>query len=178
MPSIALFTLIMIISKQEPVNIPSFKAERLHRSASILIEAPVDKAFPLFGPVREKEWATGWEPEIIFTNDAWVEEHMIFQTKGQEPGEKYTWAVTTYQPEKYLIEYTVSTTERIWFIRVACANQGDKTSATISYTYTGLTDEGSLKNKLAIEKMFKNDLSDWEEAINYYLRTGQLLNDH
>jgi hypothetical protein len=177
MSGIALFILIMIASNLEPTKILSFKGQRLHRSASILIEAPVDKAFPLFGPVREKEWATGWEPEIIFTNDAWVEEHMIFQTKGQETGEKYIWAVTTYQPEKYLIEYTVLTNERIWFIRVACASQGDKTSATISYTYTGLTDEGNRKNKLAIEKMFNNDLSDWEEAINYYLKTGQLLID-
>lgn len=175
MSGLVLFTLIMIASKQESARILSFKAQRLHRSASILIEAPVEKVFPLFGPVREKEWADGWEPEVLFTNDPLAEEHMIFQTKGNEDEGKYTWTVTTYQPEKYLIEYTVFTNERIWFIRVECANQDDKTAATISYTYTGLTEGGNRKNKSAIDRMYKHNLRDWAEAINYYIKTGQLL---
>lgn len=167
----------MIVSTQRSVSIPLFEAERLHRSASILIDAPIEKTFPLFGPVREKEWAAGWEPEMLFTNNPLVEEHMIFQTKGHEGEGKYTWAVTTFQPERHLIEYTVSTIERIWFIRVECASQGEKTSATISYTYTGLTEEGNRKNKSAIERMYKHNLNDWQTAINYYLKTGQQLEE-
>ena len=51
----------------------------------------------------------------------------------------------------------------------------EKTNVTVTYTYTGLTDEGNRKNKLAIEKIYANNLKDWEKAINRYLETGQQL---
>jgi hypothetical protein len=153
----------------------SFQAERIERTASFVVNAPVDKSFPLFGPIREKEWAAGWEPSVLLSKDILIEEHMIFQTNGQEGEGNYTWAVTTFQPEKHLVEYTVFTSERIWFIRVACEAVGEKTNATVSYAYTGLTEEGNRKNKLAIEKMYANNLNDWEKAINHYLEMSQQL---
>lgn len=52
-----------------------------------------------------------------------------------------------------------------------------RTSASISYTYTGLTQYGNEFNQAAIEKMFVRDLTDWEEAINYYLKNGKQLSD-
>ena len=153
----------------------SFQAERIERTASFVVNAPVEKSFPLFGPIREKEWAAGWEPSVLLSKDLLIEEHMIFQTNGHEGEGKYTWAVTTYQPERHLIEYTVFTSDRIWFIRVACEAAGEKTNVTVRYTYTGLTKEGNRKNKLAIEKMYAHNLKDWEVAINHYLETGQQL---
>ncbi len=163
----------MIACSKDEEN--SFQAERLQRAATIVVNAPIENAFPLFGPLREKEWAVGWEPSLILSKDPLVEEHMIFQTKGHEGEGKYTWTITQYQPATYLIEYTVFTSERIWFIRVACEAVDNKTNATISYTYTGLTNDGNKKNKLAIEKMYAHNLKDWEEAINHYLKTGQQL---
>ena len=32
-------------------------------------------------------------------------------------------------------------------------------------------------NRDHIERMYARNLADWEEAINYYLNTGDLLND-
>jgi hypothetical protein len=156
-------------------EVDSFQAERVQRIASIIVNAPVETAFPLFGPIREKEWAAGWEPSILLSKDMLIEEHMIFQTKGQEGEGKYTWAVTQFRPDIHLVEYTVFTSERIWFIRVVCESAGEKTKANVTYTFTGLTEEGNRRNKLAIEKMYVRNLKDWEEAINYYLETGKQL---
>lgn len=154
-----------------------FKPERISRSATFAVNGKIKDIFPLFGPIREKEWAAGWEPEIIYrtNDDILVEEHMIFQTNGHEREEKYTWIITQYEPEKYQIEYTVSTSERTWFIRVQCKESGTNTSVSVSYTYTGLTEPGNRKNELAMTRMFSHDLKDWQEAINYYLKTGKQL---
>jgi hypothetical protein len=171
-----LFTLLIymnILTNQQIIN--DFKSERIQRTEKFTINGEIENVFPLFGPVREMEWAEGWNPEIVYrsTSDMLVEERMIFQTKGEN--EKYTWAITQYQPEKYLIEYTVSTPERIWFIRVQCNAFEEKTHATVSYIYTGMTEEGNRKNAQALKRMFAHDLKDWEAAINYYLKTGNLL---
>jgi Polyketide cyclase / dehydrase and lipid transport. len=152
------------------------KAERIQRTASFIVNTSIEKAFPLFGPVREKEWATGWEPEIIYSSHPEVEEHMIFKTKATTKEEDfYLWTLTQYRPKEYLVAYTVSTSLRIWFITVACADQNQNTKVTVTYSYTGLTEEGNRLNKLAIEKMYAQNLKDWEEAINYYLKTGKQL---
>ena len=153
-----------------------FKAERVSKSSIIELDRPIEKVFPLFGPVLEKEWAQDWNPEIIYSTSNLVEEHMIFRTKSNhDPEEYFMWIVTQYQPEKYFIEYTVSASQRVWFIRVACEATQGKTKARISYTYTGFTSLGSDLNRAAIERMFANDLKDWEEAINYYLKNGKRL---
>jgi len=146
---------------------------RISRSATLSLNADIDKVFPLFGPVLEKEWAYSWDPEIIFSGTDLVEEGMIFRTKGEE--EHYTWVVTKYQPDNYIVEYTVNTSTRIWFILVACKQAGSKTLAKVTYTYTGLTGKGMELNRAALAKMFEFDLRDWEDAINFYLQTGRQL---
>ncbi|MFZ6001691.1 MAG: hypothetical protein ACOYW3_14370 [Bacteroidota bacterium] len=152
------------------------QAERVQRTASFVVKAPIEKAFPLFGPVREKEWAAGWEPQIIYSNHPEVEEHMIFKTPPRHDGEsEYIWIVTQYQPRDYFIEYTVSTLQRVWFITVKCESQNDHTRVSVTYSYTGLTPEGNQMNKQALDRMYANNLKDWEEAINYFLSTGKRL---
>jgi hypothetical protein len=154
-------------------------AERIGKCAVIDLNAPVEKVFPLFGPVREKEWAEGWDPEIIYSNTSLVEEHMIFRTKAHHPSEShYTWVITQYDPEGYQIGYTVSTVNRIWFIRVVCKAAASRTTAEVCYTYTGLNEAGNDLNRKALGKMYARDLKDWEEAINYYLQYGKQLTNH
>ena len=168
------FLIYMNLISYQQINV-DFKSERIQRSAIIVIDGKIENVFPLFGPIREMEWAEGWNPEIIYRSapDALMEEHMIFQTNGHD--EKYTWTISQYRPEHHLIEYTVSTCERIWFIRVRCQEVGERTEAGVSYTYTALTENGARKNAHALKSMFAHNLKDWEEAINYYLKTGKQL---
>jgi hypothetical protein len=154
----------------------AFLAERVQRSATFVLNAPIEKAFPLFGPIREKDWAAGWEPEILYSNHDEVEQHMIFRTSSSHrDADHYLWVVSQYRPEIFFIEYTVSTPQRIWFITVSCRPSDDKTTVTVTYTYTGLSDEGNRTNKMALEKMYVRNLKDWEEALNFYLATGKRM---
>src|SRR6185295_5931360 len=95
----------------------AFKAERVQKTASFVANTTIEKAFPLFGPIRESEWTLGWEPKIIYSTHPEVEEHMVFKVEVKRPGEnEYLWAITQYRPKEYFVEYTVSTALRIWFI--------------------------------------------------------------
>src|SRR5262245_25115179 len=76
---IILFTIMSVTTfAQTKID---FKPERIQRSSTFHVEAPVERSFPLFGPLLEMEWAAGWEPRIIYLQQKYVEEHMIFTTK-------------------------------------------------------------------------------------------------
>ncbi len=148
-----------------------FKAERIERTASFVVKAPVEKVFPLFGPIREMEWATGWEPKVVYSADPYVEEHMVFQSQPRFANEPpYVWLVTQFQPQSFFIEYTVSTNERVWFISVKCLPEDSHTNVTVRYRFTGLTARGNELNRQALEAMYTHNLKDWEEELDRYLQ--------
>lgn len=156
--------------------IAEVQVQRITRTATFTIQGEITAVFPLFGPIREKEWATGWNPEIIYSDHPEVEEHMIFKTKGNHVDEpEYLWIVTRYEPEAYLIEYTVSTHNRVWFITVQCESFSLETIVTVTYSYTSLNRLGHDRNQEMVDHMFAQNLNDWKEAIDHYLINEFLL---
>jgi hypothetical protein len=156
------------------VSLP-FTPVRISQCATILLNAEIENVFPLFGPIREMEWADGWNPEVMYGHSE-VEEHMIFRTASKYSEEKfYQWVITKYNPEKHEIEYTVSAMDRVWFIKVECREHKQFTLATVTYTYIGLTEAGHIRNRAGMESIFEQNLNDWEDAINHYLKTGEKL---
>ncbi|MFN7117899.1 MAG: SRPBCC family protein [Saprospiraceae bacterium] len=159
---------------------PNVLCNHVTKEASFLVNAAPDVAFPLFTPIEEMKWADGWHPEILYSDEHQMHEGMVFRTPGHFLQEAhYHWIVSKYMPEKYQIEYTVSTANRYWVIKVRCEAADDhSTKATVRYTYTGFNELGNKLNEKAIHKMFEHNLNDWAEAINYYLITGKLLKNH
>lgn len=150
-----------------------FQSQRVERSSMFVVATPVEVVFPLFGPVKEKLWAAGWNPEIIYSVTQYVEERMVFKTVSRYgESEPYIWMISKYRPQDFLIEYTVSTSNRIWVITVQCQPDESETKVKVSYSFTGLTPEGNRINEIAIEEMYAHNLNDWQEAINHYLQTG------
>jgi len=160
----------------------AFTSRRISRTSTITLNAPLSEVFPLFGPIREREWAAGWDPQILYSTTDLVEEHMVFKTPSHhghgEPD--WIWTVSKYLPDQALIEYTIFTPERLWWITIQCCEDvpNQTTKADITYTYTGLTDGGNAINEKALQSMYAHDLRDWEEAINHYLKTGDRREHH
>jgi hypothetical protein len=75
------------------------------------------------------------------------------------------------QPAQGLIEYTVFSDARVWWITIQCEQKPSEPStlATVTYTYLGMSDEANLTNDHALASMFRHELKDWEAAINSYL---------
>jgi len=162
----------------------SFISKRITRTSTITLNAPIEKVFPLFNPVREKEWAADWKPHFLTesTQDPEIKEHLVFKTQSSHGHDEndYIWTISKYLPDRAFIEYTVFTPERLWWIAIQCSNDipNHATNAEITYTYVGLTDPGNAINEKALQLMYAQDLKDWEEAINHYLLTGERLPLH
>jgi hypothetical protein len=156
----------------------NFHAERISGTASITIKQKIDTVFSLFGAFEERKWAEGWNPRLVYPDKEIMEEGTTFKTPGHSKSEpELLWIVAKYQPDRFLVQYLVLSTNRFWTIRVTCNSIDPMTSgATISYTFTGLNEEGNKKNERSLRGLYQHDLKDWEEAINYYLTHGQLLN--
>jgi hypothetical protein len=155
----------------------SVQPRRISRAATITVKAPLREAFELFGPIKEKDWAEGWDPQPIDPMSEIVEERIVFTTQshfGQEEPDDI-WVVSAYSLGASFIEYTVFAHERVWWIDIVCdeLESGAKTRVEITYTYLGLTERGNSLNREALELMFALDLRDWEEAIDHYLETGE-----
>ena len=132
-----------------------------------------DEVFPLFGPIREREWAPGWDPTIIYPGGVLAEAQMVFTARSHHADEgESTWTISRYDPGHGYIEYTVFAPGRLWTIAIHCrpGEAEHTTRAEVTYTFTGVTDEGRRLNEAALDRMFQRDLKDWEEQINGSLK--------
>src|SRR5436853_7171661 len=103
--TIALSTcaVIMILTSAAESDIA---LEQKTQSFTIALKGSVAEVTPLFGPVREAEWAPTWAPRFIHPADAQQREGAIF-TAPSADGRQRLWLLTAYQPEQGRIEYVV-----------------------------------------------------------------------
>jgi hypothetical protein len=154
-----------------------FISQRFAKTATIKLNGEIENIFPLFGAFEEKKWADGWHPALIYPGSEKITEWLTFKTPGHIQGEtENTWIVSRYQPANFFIQYLVLATHRYLTISVSCIKtESNATSAEITYTSTGLDNLGNEIGEHLINKMYARSLKDWEEAINYYLKTGETL---
>jgi hypothetical protein len=151
------------------------------RTSVIRLEGDVARVFPLFGPLREREWAEGWNPTIVWPTDEVVLERMVFLVRSAHGDARETmWVVSRYDEARALVEYIVFEPESVHWIRIRCRSAEDEngTEAAVTYTYVGTTESARRRNARALASMYRHDLKDWETAINHYLRTGERLSHH
>ena len=130
----------------------------------------------MFGAFEERKWANGWNPILVYPATETVEEGTTFITTGHGHDEKeFLWRVSKYEADNFMIQYLVSTENRYWTVTVECKSVDARhTSAEVTYSYIGLNELGNTINEHSIEAMYKDNLKDWEEDINYYLANGKV----
>lgn len=152
---------------------------RVVRRYTQTIEAAPDVVFPLLCPVREGEWVDGWAEscEVLHSDSGVAEEGCVFRTRAKD-GRETVWAVTRHDREARAIEFH-RVTPGLLATRLAIAAEGraDGGSAvSIAYTLTPLGVEG--RQALVSdwdEPSFARDMAWWEQSMNHWLRTGQVL---
>lgn len=170
--SILLFFLLAAGAKAQTMDTTHFKAEMVTKTATIIVNGDITQVFPLFGAFEERKWARGWNPTLIYPATETIEEGTTFRTPGHMHGEnEYLWRVSKYETQQSLIQYMVYARDRCWTITIKCAILPDhKTRATITYSFVGLNALGNEMNQHFIGVLYQDDLKDWEEVINNYLR--------
>ncbi len=104
---------------------------------TFIVDLPIDAAFPLFGALRERDWAPGWEPRFIWPQPAADCEGMVFEI--DHPAGLAHWVNTAFDREGgrvgyvYVIPGVMSTR-----ITIELQPQGLATRVEVTYERTAL----------------------------------------
>jgi hypothetical protein len=164
--------LLPLMMQTEHPN-PTFQAKQALRTATIRLHGPLDKVFPLFTPIREKEWAPEWDPHPVWPASGETVEGMVF-TVDETPGRVF-WVVTRYDAARHQIAYAnVLPGQTLNRIEIACQAAGaNQTDCTVRYAFVGLSDEGNKFVEMHTEETYAAKMKHWVEAINHALKTGR-----
>jgi len=148
----------------------------VRRSGQISLHGPVEKVFPLFGPVHEAKWAPGWEPSIKYGSNA--ELGTVFTTEtSTHPA---IWIVTRYDAKSHDMQYTtVFPEDRVVQLDIAChPADAAETRCDVSYAITALSDSATAAVERYTQERHDERIAHWQMAINHYLQTGRRIEHH
>ncbi len=166
--TLMIFSASAIGYSQQPTG---FRAERVVRTGHFSLDTSPDTAFPLFTPLGEKHWATGWNPKMFYPADGHPVEGLLFRTNDHSG---MYWWLTRYEPGKHVIEYHAVVPEGFGRkIRVECKLAGNLTEVVVTDTYIGLSEHGNQFIRSLDEASYARKMKGWEEPISRYLKTGE-----
>lgn len=148
-----------------------------HRQQDFILHlnGPVSEVAPLFGPVREADWAPGWNPQFVHPRAPTQAEGAVFITDGQG-GRDRIWMVTVYDEKEGRIEYVVITPGvTVNQIKIRISPEGtDRSRAAVTYRHTALSPEGRTEVEKLDGAWSEQQRSHWEAAINAALARGPM----
>lgn len=138
-------------------------APPLTQIRSFHLEAPRSQVFPLFTARGEREWAPGWNPEMLSGAE---ERGSAFRTQNQH-GQETIWVVTEYRPLEGRVSYArAALGSNIGLVDVVCTDSaGGGTDVSVRYTLTALSEAGRtfVSNFLETGHYFKM-IDEWRAA--------------
>ena len=136
--------------------------EQRAQSFTIELNGSVADVAPLFGPVREVEWAPDWSPRFIHPAQGLQREGAVFTTTTAH-GRDRVWLLTAYDVTNGRVEYVVMTPAfTADEIKIRVVPDGEQhCKATITYRRSALAAEGNEDAHWAEEQRIH-----WETAIN------------
>jgi hypothetical protein len=141
--------------------------EQRTESFTIMLNAPVAAVTPLFGPVREAEWAPDWTPRFIYPTQGAQREGVVFTTIAAD-GKERLWLLTAYDVKEGRVEYVFVTprfTANEIKIRVIPEGEG-QCKATITYRHSAITPEGNEEVAKLDAHWAEQQRVHWQTAIN------------
>jgi hypothetical protein len=145
------------------------EAKHVRRSHAIVLNGPLEVVFPLFIPVGEKLWVEGWNPAFLHPASGETQEGMVFVT-GQNDETTY-WSLVKLDPEGPVARYArVTPASRFGFVEVVCEATGNgHTRATVTYTYTALTESGNRFIDGFTAESYRQMIDSWQQKVNSYI---------
>lgn len=154
------------------------KGKRVIQFHEMEISAPAAKVFPLLCPERELDWVDGWSCDLIHSRSGVAENNCIFQTDRRGEG-KRTWIVSRYEPDR-TIEFVIFQHDSaiIKLDLELTESAGGMTNMKATHTITGLDENGNALVDGLPADFTRVRWTRLAEALNHYLRTGEMLKLH
>src|SRR5438067_1069058 len=149
--------------------------EQRTQSFTIILNGSVSEVTPLFGPVREAEWAPDWSPRFIHPSQGAQREGVVFTTTGGD-GKDRLWLLITYDLRNGRVECVVITPAfAANEIKIRVLPDGEQHSkATITYRRSALAPEGNDEDAKMDAHWAEQQRIHWETAINEALTKGRV----
>ncbi len=115
---------------------------------------------PLFTAFGERDWAPGWDPEML---SGGVERGSAFRTKNQH-GQETIWIVTEYEPLEGRVSYArAALGSNVGLVDVICTEPaGGGTDVSVRYTLTALSEAGrAFVQHFLDSERYRKMIDDW-----------------
>ena len=166
--------------KKSPAPRSDFVGLHTVNEGKFFVPFSVDEVFPLYGPVEEANWVTGWEPRWIYPERAVAETSKpapgwVFTT-GKEAAETRVWYLAKVNPAAHEISYLVHWPgQMVYRIEVSAepavdsgsAKQG--TSTAVRYEFVGTSEQGNRQLMEVPTNWATERLGHWRRSIQDYL---------
>jgi len=148
--------------------LPAQTRAHAESAMTLHLNAAPATVFPLFGPIREAEWAHGWNPTMLYPADRVQKAGSVFTTG--KPGKELFWIMTEYDQSALRVSYAVIepgvAAEQLEIVLKA---SGSGTEATVTHRWTALSE--SADSRVAEwARDFPGEREHWEHAINHRLQ--------
>lgn len=130
---------------------------------TFVVEEVLERVFPLFGAMRERDWAPGWNPRPIWPQQPSDRDGMVFQI--DHPLGTATWVNTEFNSRDGRVSYAYLIPEvMVTRIRIQLEARGENTRVEVVYQRTALEGRADEKvRELAREDRCAGD--DWARQI-------------
>ena len=144
------------------------KAAHSREQFDLIVGAPVDVAWPLFGALRERDWAPDWHPEFVWPEMAADRQGMVFKiARGETTA---VWVNTSFDRTANRVQYVYFIPDTlVTVITLTLTQAGSSTRVEVSYERTALTEKA---NELVGQMAARDKLAgpEWSAQIDRYLR--------
>jgi hypothetical protein len=139
-----------------------------HEEFSLVVMAPYEQAFPLFGAYEERKWAKGFDPQFVHPSPAHDQQGMVFTTV--RDGNLYLWINTAFDPASGHVQYVYFVRETmVTLIDIHLTKPGAaQTRIDVVYERTAVRPEAN-EQVAQLGKEDGNRGMEWAEMINGYL---------
>ena len=162
-----LIIMLCVLLQIRPGTAVGATLEQRTQSFTIGLNGSVADVTPLFGPVRETEWAPSWAPRFLHPADKAQREGAVFATTASN-GKERIWLLTAYDVKEGRVEYVfVAPGFTANEIKIRVVADGDRHSkATITYRHSALAPEGNEEVDKLDDHWAEQQRVHWEMAIN------------
>jgi hypothetical protein len=128
------------------------------------VPAPFEEVFPLFGALKEKDWAPDWDPDFVWPAPAADRAGMVFRVMHGD--RQATWINTAFDPATGRVQYAYVLPDVLaTLITIEVRQRADATHVHVRYERTSLSPDADAR----VLQMAQSDRQagpEWERLIS------------
>lgn len=160
-------TLCLALGAIAPLAVAAQAPAPASNTGSFHLAATCARAMPLFTAPGERQWAEGWQPQMLSGS---VQRGSVFRT-GHGSGQLTTWIVVDYDPGAGRASYArLADGTNMGLVDVRCTDEHAGARVQVTYTLTALSDAGrAFVAHFLAGPHYRAMLEEWRAAVSVAL---------